>query len=389
MSALSGVASIERNAPYVLWLERVCRALTGTAPRALMAADLPAPLGEEWSEWLPGCGLWVPLALPGASAPVGGLFFARDERWTEAEVAALAQWLAHWVLARNALQPFQRPRRLAALWARLRARRRHLALVAAAVLGVLLFPVRISVLAPGELVPAEPIPVRAPMDGVVRQFLVKPNQAVRAGEPLFTFDALQIAARLEVATQALLTAEAELRQTDQQSLSDSKARAALATARGNVAERAAEVELLREQHGRTQVLAPHDGIALFDDAQEWIGKPATTGDRILRLAAEHDKEIEAWIPAGDAIPLAQGDSARLYLSSSPLSPVTGAVRYYAYDAAKRPDGVYAYRVRAALDEPTSHRIGLKGTARLSGSRVPLVYWMLRRPLAAIREFVGL
>ena len=57
-------------------------------------------------------------------------------------------------------------------------------------------------------------------------------------------------------------------------------------------------------------------------------------------------------------------------------------------AVQRPDGSYAYRLRAALATPTDHRVGLKGTARLQGRWVPLAYWALRRPLASLRAFVG-
>ncbi len=80
---------------------------------------------------------------------------------------------------------------------------------------------------------------------------------------------------------------------------------------------------------------------------------------------------------------------KLYLSSSPLDPVSARVRFVSYEALRRPDGAFAYRVRAGLDSPSEQRVGLKGTARLSGERVPFVYWMLRRPLAAAREFLGL
>jgi hypothetical protein len=68
------------------------------------------------------------------------------------------------------------------------------------------------------------------------------------------------------------------------------------------------------------------------------------------------------------------------------------LRYVAHDAVPRPDGSYAYRVRARLALPSDRaelRVGLKGTAKLSGPWVPLVYWMLRRPLAVIRQHVGL
>ena len=50
--------------------------------------------------------------------------------------------------------------------------------------------------------------------------------------------------------------------------------------------------------------------------------------------------------------------------------------------------VDAYRLRATLTEPTGHRVGLKGTARLQGRWVPLAYWVLRRPLASVRAAVG-
>jgi hypothetical protein len=33
-------------------------------------------------------------------------------------------------------------------------------------------------------------------------------------------------------------------------------------------------------------------------------------------------------------------------------------------------------------------VGLKGTARLEGERVPLAYWVLRRPIATARAWIG-
>ena len=98
--------------------------------------------------------------------------------------------------------------------------------------------------------------------------------------------------------------------------------------------------------------------------------------------------MEAWIPVADAIPLAAGAPVSLYLNASPLQPVQAQVRYVAHDASERPDGSYAYRLRASLDAPTAHRVGLKGSAKLRGRWVPLAYWVLRRPLASIRTTVG-
>ncbi len=387
--AISGVASVEQNAPYVQWLKPVCAQMPSGNARPVSAPDLSVGQSEHWAEWLPAYGLWVPICLPGQgeNLPVGGLIFARDQAWTEQEQAILREWLAAWTLVRHSVAPFVRVnaiiRRLSGI------KRVRLIAILAAVSALFVIHVPITILAPGELVAIEPMPVRAPIDGVVREFFVKPNQSVKAGDRLFAFDILQLASKLEVANQALHTAQAELRQYDQQALNDPKARAALAAARGNVAEKRAELDYLRNQRGRSLVLAAEEGIAIFDDAQEWIGKPVSTGERILRIASDQRKGIEAWIAVGDAIPLPPRASTRLYLTSSPLDPVAGTVYYLAHEAVRRPDGTYAFRVRASLDQPTEHRIGLKGTVRLSGESVSLAYWMFRRPLAAVREFLGI
>ena len=55
------------------------------------------------------------------------------------------------------------------------------------------------------------------------------------------------------------------------------------------------------------------------------------------------------------------------------------MRYMAYDAVARPDGSYAYRLRASLDQAQGPRIGLKGTAKLQGERVPLAYGSCASP----------
>jgi len=172
-------------------------------------------------------------------------------------------------------------------------------------------------------------------------------------------------------------------------LNDPRAKTQLATLLGKIAEKKAQSGFLEGQAERSRVLAPQGGIVLFDDPSEWIGRPVQTGERIMQVASATDVEIEAWVPIGDAIPLADKAPLHLYLAAEPLSPVSGTLRYMSHRATARPDGSYAYRVRARLDRPLDQRIGLKGTAKLAGARVPLIYWMLRRPLASIRQFLAI
>jgi Barrel-sandwich domain of CusB or HlyD membrane-fusion len=405
--SLSGVVQVVAHVPFVQWFEAVCRhlqqqATEASGPMAFSAADLPVELAADWAQWWPAHALWLP-SEPGASgsggspALKGAAVLLRDTPWTEEELALLHEWSGVWWHAFAALH---RPRLsrwrgwhgwlARALswhgdrpWWRQR-RMQWLALV----LAVLLFPVRLTVLAQGELVPANPTVVRAPLDGVIDVFHVQPNQQVQAGQALFSFDEIVIGSRLEVAMQALATAETDYRQTSQLALSDARAKAQLALLLGKVEERRAEIDYLQEQLTRARVLAPQPGVVLMDDPSEWIGKPVATGERILRLAALDDVEVEAWVPIADAIRFEPDAQVSLYLSASPLSPVSARLRYMAHDAVQRPDGGFAYRVRATLTYKTEHRVGLKGTAKLQGGWAPLAYWVLRRPWATLRATLG-
>lgn len=396
---LSGLVQPDLNVPYTQWLEQVCRVLAaaGGTTRQVSAGDLPEPLATAWADWLPAYAVWIPLA---EAAPVagqgrvhGGLLLARDLPWTGHETGLLDEWVDAWRHAWQALEAGRglRPWSLSGR-ARLRSGppvarswwRSRTSLVLLLLLAVAACPVPLTVLAPGELVPARPAVVRAPLEGVIDAFHVQPNERVSKGQPLFSFDEVLLRSRLEVASQALATAETEYRQAEQQALGDPRYKGQLALIMGRIEEKRAEVALVQEQLERARVLAPHDGIALLDDPSEWIGQPVTVGVRIMRIATLDDVEIEAWVPLADAIPLGKDARVSLYLNASPLAPVEGRLRYLAHDAQQRPDGNYAYRLRARLEAPTAHRVGLKGTAKLRGRRVAFGYWVLRRPLASLR-----
>jgi HlyD family secretion protein len=110
---------------------------------------------------------------------------------------------------------------------------------------------------------------------------------------------------------------------------------------------------------------------------------------VMTIADEYDVVLEAWLAPGDLIELPRNARVTLYLNSSPLHPIAAKLLYAAHEAVPRPDGQYAYRVRAQIEpEQSRQRVGSKGTARIAGNRVPLIYWILRRPLATLRPYIG-
>jgi hypothetical protein len=408
LQALSGVVQVEANAPYALWLNKLFQFCSATLPDGgtVAAQALPEELAAEWEEWLPSEVFWLPLPKGKGSDPLapGGLLLARDIPWTQQEALMLNEWaeawrhawhafhggragfslkrVSHWFSSKlGAAQPTA-PQPNRPWW------RRQSIYWVAGLMALAALPVRLTVLAPGELVPFKPDIVRAPLDGVVDTFHVQPNQRVKQGQALFGFDEALIRSRLKVARQALSTAETEYRQAVQQSLMDPRARSTLTILTGKIEEKRTEANFVADQLQRAQVLSPREGVVLFDDPAEWIGRPVMLGERIMRVAAPEDIEVEVWLGLADAIPLHSDAQVTVYLNASPLDPVHARLRYVSHDAMQRPDGSYAYRMRATLTQQTLHRVGLKGTARVEGELVPFAYWVIRRPWANVRSLLG-
>ncbi|WP_305046044.1 efflux RND transporter periplasmic adaptor subunit [Geoalkalibacter sp.] len=385
IAAVSGLAAADPHAPFIVWMERVGRHLPTAAKEKMFpfrATDLPPELAEQWAEWLPPLALWVPLRYRGES--LGALILAREGPWGDGEMHLLGYLADAYGHAWGGLRQTKKGPRLALL-----AGKKWLA-AAALLLGAALIPVHQSALAPAEVIARDPVLVRAPMDGVIDRFEVRPNSPVHEGEPLVLLDGTRLLSRLEVAQKTLEVAEAEYRQAAQQAVFDSRAKVNLPVLQGRVEQHAAELAYLKSLRERTVIRAPRDGIAIFSDVNDWIGRPVVMGERILMIADPGATELEIRLAVADAIALEPGAAVRLFLNTDPHRPVDAKLRYAGYQASATPEGVFAYRLAAAF-EPNEQplRIGLKGTARVYGERTLLGLHLLRRPLAAVRKYLGI
>ncbi|OIN05613.1 efflux RND transporter periplasmic adaptor subunit [Oceanisphaera psychrotolerans] len=395
VAALSGVTAVEQHAPYVQWLMRWCGQGEDASESGAFATDLRALAGKDpdWAEWLPP--FLATVELPGGGRFNGGrLVLARDTPFNSAELALLQEWAEAWSARYAIVQPVSWRGRWRTRGASSATRRWLIRLGAVAVtLLIGMLPVRLTVLAPAELIPLDPAIVRAPLDGIVDRVLVTPNQRVTERQPLFEFDRVSLASRLEVAGRQLVTQQAEYRRNAQRALFDPDSKAELAVLQSQIDQQQVEVEYLRELNRRSEVLSPRAGIVLLDDASDWVGRPVVTGERVLVVADETQTQLEAWLSPADMIALPAEAPVTLYLVSDPLTPLGARVEYVAHEPELRPEGHYAYRVRARLvvedEAQPGPRVGLKGTAKLEGERVSLAYWILRRPWAALRAWIGL
>jgi len=385
VEALSSVPMVDPMIPFVLWLRRLFTPISQAdilAHVLLSAQDVPEELKDQWSEWLPQEA--VAFCLKNDGIPLGWLLLARDEAFDENELTLLE----HLTEIHGHAWALHRAKKRPPWWSRLNARKRWLVLPIL-LLVVLSIRIPLSALAPGEIVAVTPEVVRSPMDGVVLRFHVQPNAPVRIGQPLFDLDDTNLNSRLEVALKSLDIAESEYFLTSQQALTDPRSKGQLAILTGKVEEKRLEAEGLQALLKQSRVTASREGIALFSDPQGWIGRPVVTGEKILMVAGEKETEVEAWLSAGNLIPLEPGARVTLFLNVDPLHPQSARMRFLAFEASTRPDGTMAHQLRATLSSGSvPPRLGLKGMARIEGEEVSIFWWMARRPLAVMRQWVG-
>jgi pyruvate/2-oxoglutarate dehydrogenase complex dihydrolipoamide acyltransferase (E2) component len=250
-------------------------------------------------------------------------------------------------------------------------------------------PVSLTVLAPATVIAESPIVVSAPVDGVIKSISVRPNQQVSEGQLLFTLDDTTLQSRKDVAEKSLEVARADYLRAAQKAFTDVTSKSELAMLEAQVEEKRADLEYNIALLERIKVHAEENGIVIFTDANDWIGKPLTTGEKVMTLANPENTEIEAWVPVADAITLERGAKVRMFLNTDPVNPLDAELYQTSYEAELTPEGVLAFRVKARFAGENRPRVGLKGTAKIYGDKVSLFYYLMRRPLAAARQFLGL
>lgn len=398
LAAVSGVATIEDNGPYARFLRSVLPKSAKLAAAKIVEAnaaggDPASPIAvdatvlgippEEWSTWFPSQALFVPLPDPRGGL-IGGLLLGRQDAFHPAEHQLLGAVAGTYGLA---LAAAELPRRRVT---RMPSRRLWQAGTVALVAAASFIPIRASVLAPAEIVATAPFPIRAPFDGVVDGIAVTPNASVKKGDRLLTFDTTERLAKADVSDKALEIAKAEYAEASQQAFSDPQAKAKLPLLQAKVDQAQLEADYNRTMLNRAVVVAPTDGVAVFDDAHQWIGRPVALGERIMVLAEPASDALDISVPAADVVTFDRNAEVLFFPNIAPDHPARGTLASVGYAATVNPEGVLAYTARANLDATGQGlRLGLKGTAKIYGKPRPFILWVLRRPLAVVREWLSL
>jgi multidrug resistance efflux pump len=385
--AASSVAIIEKHAPFATWLEKVIRKIfesdTIATQRLVDVASCPEELKEGWNEYSLPFVLWTPLKMPDGTF-IGGLWMARETAWQENELPLLkrlGETYAHAFVAVTSKRNFYRRPKIVtlAVW-----------VIIVFLLMVFIKPIKLSALAPAEIIAKEPVVVSSPMDGVISKIEFSPNTHVSVGEILFVLEDTNLRNEYNVTEKTLAVAEAEYRKASQGSFRDAKSKAQVSLLKAQTELHRSKLEFARELLDNIIIKAEKTGLLIYSDKSDWIGKPVQVGERIMEIADTKKIQLKINLSIDDAIVLKKGAKVVVFLDADPLNPVEATVSSTSYMAEKYNQDTLSYRVYAEFEDikQDNLRIGLQGTAKMYGERVSVFFYLFRRPISYVRQLFG-
>lgn len=385
--AQSGTAEIDIQAPANQWVKNKINEIR-LSPRAKEIHQIEYKPAEsdssvDWSDDLPHNLLWCPL-LNKSNQIVAGLLFFRENTFTESEVKMM-KWLV--ASYQYAWLTIAKPRKIPT-WDKLKEKPIFIA-ISIVIAGILLFPVQLSVLGEGTIVPKSPALINAPMQGVIESFAVSPGQTVKKGQLLLSLDKTDLQTTVEVNKKDYSLTQAKLRTAINEGFENKDSRAEVPILQAQLAIDKARLDYANEMLTKADIRSPSDGIVIFDSREDWLGQPVRTGERILFVADPTQVQLKIIIPVANSIQLALNDKGEFFLFGE-LNPLSFHLTTLGYNAKLMPNKTLAYELIGDFKKiKKAPQLGAQGTVKIYGSYVPLIYYILKRPLQAIRQTVGI
>jgi len=388
IQAVSGLPEPVKHTPFTSWVESICRQLSTEdleKTTVVNKEDFTEDQLIRWREFFPSDLAWVPLI--SQNRTIGGLLLGRSEPWLEEELALLNYWsgaVAHAIAAFTNVRkkPVEHVKHVF-------THKRAIWIVLVILFVAAWIPVPLSVNARAEVVPREATIVRSPIEGIIGEVYVEPNQGVLPGDLIMSFDDTNLQSQKDLAEQELAIARAEFQSANQAAVRDRDIASELPVLQAVIEQRETQLRYTETLLERSNLYAEKQGIVVIPRVTELEGMPVQIGERLFSLAEPGSIEMEFRLAVGDAIPLPYNANVTLFLNVFPEQAHRGNVRYVNYQAEVSPDGILGYRGRAEFILNNELRIGWRGTAKIYGEDVTLFYFLFRRPLSVLRQWIGL
>ena len=387
VNAISDLATVDRTAPLVTFVEDVMNDKSLKDLKEIELIDLEQftkPMKRKKPNNIPQYLLCVPIFSPQKGLQ-GYLILSRNDPFKENEselLTHLSRTYGHaynTFLSNYSIKDF--------LNKNFSGRKRWI--IIGIVFLILVFPIRMTSTAPVEVVAKNPYLITSPFDGVVKKIIANNNDKVKSGDLLVILEDTDLLNDFNLAKQSLRLAETELLRSRQSSFTDNEEKSRLAELVARVDLKKAEVQSAQQKLKNSKIYSEQKGVAIVDRKLDWQGKPVAVGEKILTIADPKEIEFLIWLPVKDSIVIKENSKVRVFLDVNPISPYKGKLLRSTYEPELSPEEVLSYKLVSSFEgNKKIPRIGLRGTAKVYGSRVMLFYYLFRKPITFVRQLIG-
>ena len=386
VKATSDLATVDRTAPLITFIENIINE-SGHNFKEIQNLDVDKvskKIKVKKPKNLPDKILCIPILSPQKGLQ-GYLILSRNEKFIENEIELSRHLSLTYGHAFNSfLTDFSIKNFLKKYLVGSRAW-----IVIIIIILVSIIPIKITSTAPVEVVPKNPILITSPFDGVVKNIVANNNDKINSGDLLVMLEDTDLLNNYNLSKQSLQVAEKELLRSRQSSFTDNKEKARLAELVAQVDLKKAEVESTGEKLKNTKLYASKKGIAIVDQKNDWQGRPVSVGEKIMTIANPNNVEFLVWLPVKDSLIIKENSNVKVFLDINPIKPLKGKLLRASYEPSLSPEEVLSYKIGVSYEGEVPPRIGLRGTAKIYGSRVTLFYYLFRKPITFVRQLIGI
>ena len=388
INAISDIASIDRTAPLVTFVESIINHKTKINLKEIESIDLEQfskKIKKQKPKNIPQYLLCIPIFSPQRGLQ-GYLLLARNKNFNENEnelVQHLSRTYGHaynTFLTNFSIKNFFKKN--------FTGKKRWITI--SVIILIFLFPVRMTSTAPVEVVAKNPFLITSPFDGVVKKIIANNNDQTKPGDLLVLLEDIDLSNEFNLAKQSLQVAEKELLRTRQSSFTDNEQKSRLAELVAQVDLKRVELKSAERKLKNSKIYSEKKGVVIVDRKSDWQGKPVAVGEKILTIADPNNIEFLIWLPVKDSIVINQDANTNIFLDINPMSSYKGNIIRSTYEPELSPEEVLSYKLISSFkgnrDTP---RIGLRGTAKVYGNRTILFYYLFRKPITFIRQLIGI
>ena len=391
---ISDIPVVDSTSPYVQWIENIIIDLNNNEKsKDIFVVDPKTDLKQidfkSMQEFSPSNILFIPLKSVKENREINYiLLLSKEEGWLEKDILILkhlSSSLSYFLFA-------MRSTGISQILKKISFKNKYLKISIFLLIILMFLPVRLSVLAPLEVEAQNPYVVTSPLNAVIEEVKVFPNDKIEKEQLLVKFDDVDFNNNYLVAKRTLDVANAQLHTVKQSSFFDATQKSQISQLESQVKLKEAELNFAQEQLGKTKIYAKEDGIAIINNPNDWKGKPVTTGERVFLIAKPQSIELKIMLPVSEAIFLEENALVKAFFDNDPTNSWSGKVKYVSYKPELTEQNVLSYKITADFDDIKENgyipSIGLRGTAKIYSKKVTLFFYLFRKPITAVRQWIG-